>query len=203
VTRPDNATDTEPAWAPDWGRIAFVRTTGLASCCPTANLDLIGADGAGERRLTDYDSGAPIPVNAPAWSPKGRQIVFLRGGKRRQRRPDPARRVGPAEDRQTWVSTRSLVTDGRPPRLWADRPAKERPERGLALTVEPLQGRTRRVPLEPSAFLEGASVWSPSGKTLVYASYSSENDFELFSITPLGHGLRQLTRNRRDDFDPA
>jgi TolB protein len=72
LTRPENATDTEPAWAPDGGRIAFVRTTGLASCCETVNLLLIGADGTGERRLTDYDSSAPIPINAPSWSPNGR-----------------------------------------------------------------------------------------------------------------------------------
>jgi len=167
LTRPGDATDTEPAWEPDGTRIAFVRTTGLASCCTTVNLLLIGADGAGERRLTNYASSAPIPINAPSWSPNGRQIVFLRGGASDGNvnliRPDGS-------------GLRRIARHGLAPAAWSptgDRLAfgqlvpRKSGQRRLALTVEPLRGRARRVPLEPSAFLQGPPLWFPSGKSLV------------------------------------
>jgi hypothetical protein len=73
-----------PAWSPDGARIAFATTRGVRAkrcsedgCHPTTEIDVIGRDGTGRRRLT-HTAG---DERTPSWSPDGRRIVAaLRGG---------------------------------------------------------------------------------------------------------------------------
>jgi Tol biopolymer transport system component len=58
---------TEPAWSPDGGRLAFVRSSGGHAHVFTAR-----ADGTDAQQITE----GPSDDEEPAWSPDGARIVF-------------------------------------------------------------------------------------------------------------------------------
>jgi TolB protein len=71
-----------PAWSPDGKRLAFVSFSDgnappclAASCPPSGELYVIGADGSGLRRLTR----SRADDEHPTWSPDGRRIAFASG----------------------------------------------------------------------------------------------------------------------------
>ncbi len=68
-----------PAWSPDNSRLLFGgrEQVGYSRFGPDFHNDVVsvGADGAGERRLTD--SGSFYAGANPGWSPDGRRIVFM------------------------------------------------------------------------------------------------------------------------------
>jgi TolB protein len=70
-----------PVWSPDGRKLAFVKRGGAG---PTRlavrfqgfnEIYVMNADGSGQRRLTRNE----LPDGAPAWSPDGQQILFVRG----------------------------------------------------------------------------------------------------------------------------
>ncbi|HOE26282.1 MAG: PD40 domain-containing protein [Candidatus Aureabacteria bacterium] len=71
LTRSRKGTRRVPAWSPDGSRIAFTSNRYL-----NHQVYLIGADGAGERRLT----GNPRGACRPRWSPDGKRIAYSDGG---------------------------------------------------------------------------------------------------------------------------
>lgn len=60
--------DTSPAWSPDGGRIAFLRSRDEAP-----QIWLLPADGGEARQLTTL----PLGAGAPVWSPDGSKIAFV------------------------------------------------------------------------------------------------------------------------------
>lgn len=75
---PDN--DFGPAWSPDSTRIAFVRVDEGGA---DGDLYVMGADGRGQKPLGQaltLDPGASH-ASGPAWSPDGRRILLVRGGR--------------------------------------------------------------------------------------------------------------------------
>jgi len=75
----DGSSSSQPTWSPD-GRIAYVRGPSIASAVVAATplafgeLRVMDADGGESTRLTRGE-----PDAAPAWSPDGSEIVFVRG----------------------------------------------------------------------------------------------------------------------------
>jgi TolB protein len=71
-----------PAWSPDGRRLAFVSfddgnepACRSASCPPSGELYVVGADGSGLRRLTR----SKADDEHPSWSPNGSRIAFASG----------------------------------------------------------------------------------------------------------------------------
>ena len=74
-------TSEEPAWSPDGKRIAFSRTIGSASSVDTSRqvvgIFVMNADGSHVRQLTQRRPTG-TEDHAPAWSPDGKRIAFMR-----------------------------------------------------------------------------------------------------------------------------
>jgi Tol biopolymer transport system component len=76
----DGSSSSQPAWSPDGQAIVYVRGPSIASAVVSATplafgeLHVMEADGSKRKRLTRGE-----PDAAPAWSPGGRDIVFVRG----------------------------------------------------------------------------------------------------------------------------
>ncbi len=71
-----------PAWSPDGSRLAFVSFDDAndppcpaASCPPSGELYVVGADGSGPTRLTR----STADDEHPSWSPDGRRLAFASG----------------------------------------------------------------------------------------------------------------------------
>jgi Tol biopolymer transport system component len=73
----DFRNNNQPAWSPDGAKIAFVAARG--TCFDGEQIYAMNADGSNVVNLTNT-SGRDHPLNngAPAWSPDGQHIVFVR-----------------------------------------------------------------------------------------------------------------------------
>ncbi len=179
-----------PSWSPDGEELVFFRVRAEGE-----DLVLVGADGSGARTLTTVTDIAGRGLSDLQWLPSG-EIGFLEpsSGHVELIRPDG-----------TGLQT---VADGvTSPVAWSptgDRLAFVRNPNGQVprreLVVEPLHGPERALSL-PGLLarvwpeLSGGPAWSPSGESLYVAGTVAPHDSELFSITPQGGDLRQLTRD--------
>jgi dipeptidyl aminopeptidase/acylaminoacyl peptidase len=75
ITEGDAWNDTDPHWAPDSSRIAFVsdRTGREADFSHNTDVWVIPAAGGELRKISDHEG----PDRSPRWSPDGKQIAFL------------------------------------------------------------------------------------------------------------------------------
>jgi Tol biopolymer transport system component len=189
---------TAPTWSPDGKELAFF---GSAGASPGQALLLVGADGSGLRTLTRV-----LSVNDLQWLPSGEIGLVERDSS------DPREYNSHVEVIRPDGSGLRTVDDSVPRWgvTWApagDRLVFLRTSPRRELVVDTFGGARRIVPLPgllaTSSLLNGGPAWSPDGASLYVAGTVALSDTELYTVTPQGGDLRQLTRNRVNDLDPA
>ena len=184
--------ETSPTFSPDGSRIAFAWDGGSTSVAKGFDLYVKAIGSETLLRLTHH----PSEWISSAWSPDGTQIAF-----HRMSGPDTGVYVVPAlgGSERKLRSTRvpyavaapiSWSSDGK----WIafGDPLPEAPiDRILLLSVDTLE--TRRIPHNPKCLHEGSPIFSHSGPELAYVCVHSTNEFELYSVAPLGGTPRLIT----------
>jgi Tol biopolymer transport system component len=179
---------TEPAWSPDAGTIAFA-----SKRSGTFDLYAMNSDGSGTRRLTSTKDDDM----QPDWSPDGLRIVFVRGSPGRlfvmAADGAGARRVTDAQADETdpaWSPDgRWIVYSRREPgssirELWLVRPDGSEPHR---LT-------------ELGGVAQGPS-WSPDGRRIAFSANVNQNRFDIYTVGADATDVKLLT-SRDDSFEP-
>lgn len=197
-----------PAWSPDGAKIAFTSTRadrGLGNClagpgslCPT-DVYVMNADGTAITRLTDDRA----PEFAPAWSPAGTSIAFVRSANG----TDTIDVVDADGTNERQVAT---GTGGNQrPFAWSPdgrRLAFVRLRRGgWDLDVVDADGTGERAVLSRDGVWNEGPAWSPDGTEIAFSStlgayppgcgLDSDVCSDLFLVHPDGTGLTRLTRN--------
>lgn len=146
-----------PGWAPDGRRIVFVAGSVDQVLGSVGQLQTIGADGRGLRRL------GPRQARNPAWSPDGDWIAFSRSENEVY-----GVYVVPADGGRE----RLLIKQASDP-AWSPDGKRLAVSRGLdGIFVVPLEGgRPQRLPIQlPDEPGPGDLAWSPNGRHIAFAT---------------------------------
>jgi acylaminoacyl-peptidase len=181
-----------PRWSPDGGRILFVATVD-----GNAELVVRWMDSGQEARLTKL-ADAP---GALSWSPGGKWIAFTMFVPAEQKplvsmiAPPEGANWGPP---LKYIESLNYRADGQ----------------GYArsgyrhIFVLPAEGGTPRQ-LTDGTFDDGAPVWTPDGKSLVFSANRlaggeyNPQETEIYEVALAGNAIKQLTRRNGPDITPA
>jgi hypothetical protein len=183
----DSASDSQPTWAPDGRRIAFVQAPG--------DLYVMNADGTDRRLLVPRTT---VEASAPRWSPDGRHIAFVRGVRNGS---TPAEIVIVNSD----GTGERKIAEGTNP-AWAPDAAalaydtsNDLPSSVFVIAID--GGPARRL-------TSGATpVWSPDGRQILFsrerlrANGETADDFYVMAAD--GTRVRQVVDSPLYEFGPA
>lgn len=196
-----------PSWSPDGTRIAFSSSradAGVKNCiagadalCPT-NIYLVHADGTGVTRLTDD----PAPEFAPAWSPDGASIAFVRSADGTE--AIDAVNADGTDERQVATGTGG----NQRPFTWSPDGRQiafvRMQKASWDLDVVNADGTGQRTVLSRNGVWTEGPAWSPDGTEIAFSStlgayppgcgLDSDVCSDLFVIHPDGSGIRRLTQ---------
>jgi Tol biopolymer transport system component len=181
---------TSPTWSPDGARIAYSSAFGTLD----PHIRIIGADGAGDSRLTSPD----LRAFEPAWSPDGSRIAFVTIGDKDIFLINPAgsgllnlTRGSSEDDDPTWSPDGSMI-------LFTTEHAGQ-PGSGIAVMN---RDGTRRMDLTSNPESDFTPAWSPDGRRIVFVRSILGTDFEIYVMNADGSDLTNIT-NRPDAFDSS
>ena len=151
--------------------------------------------------------GPNPPVISLDWSPNGNQVVIEAAGMAGQ--SDIF--IGDLEG-QTWTNlTKSSNYEGSP--KWSSSGdtisylgKSSKPENSLHAYSVTTDGRSDKqlLPLLDPSFSEINSFsWSPGGNRIVFTHSDINGYYQLFVANPDGSGLKQLTEQKEDHYDPV
>jgi Tol biopolymer transport system component len=184
--------ETSPAFSPDGSRIAFAWNGDPASGAKGFDLYVKAIGSETLLRLTQH----PSAWISPAWSPDGTHIAFHRmagadtgvyvvpalGGPERKLRSTrvPYAVAAPI----SWSPDGKWIAFGDP---LPGEPA----DRIFLLSVETLE--TQQIPHNSKCLHEALPTFSHKGNELAYICVHSTNEFELYSVSPLGGKPKLIT----------
>jgi len=209
-----------PDYSPNGSQLAFERRFGDGR--PDA-IFTVKSSGGRAAKISSGCTGECLGDAQPAWSPDGRQILFIRA-------------LGPVvHDNAAELDLMVMNRDGRDQRLihrfgrivdgrepGAEGKAEFSPDgRTIALTLGKLGGRFGLAssavyvmnadgsdlrPITPAKLHGGNPDWSPNGKLIVFHSnnYNFGARSEIWVVKPNGTGLRRLRRlHSGRDYQPV
>jgi len=177
---------TDAAWSPDGRRIAFTRNedTGEALKYTHDDVFVMDADGSDVRQVTPDKEGRSL--SQPAWSPDGRQLVYVDGGSTSSA---VASRYGNlfvigddgSGDRRLTSSPDAdpdWSPDGREVALvrGENLPTLEANDDIWVLDVR--TGTARQLTHTPPGTYEAAPAWSPDGAQIVFSRRRRTSEFD-------------------------
>ncbi len=203
--------DAWPAWSPDGKRIVFVSTQdrpGVKNClagwdvstsCPT-DIYVMNADGTGTRRLT-HD---PATEYAPAWSPNGQSIAFVRNVRNRAGRVEQAIYVMNADGTDMREVATGTGGNGRP-FSWAPEGQQiafvAEGKTRWAIDIVNLDGKGARTVFSRDGVWSSDPAWSPDGREIAFSSTLLAHPSVccdpnyLFTVHPDGAAITRLTHD--------
>jgi TolB protein len=197
-------TATDPAWSPSGGKIAFTRRENVGESTTFSEDDVfvMDSDGGGEEQLTEERDGQH--ADHPAWSPDGREIVFVRGDSVSTTLPARPGElfVMDVDRREVRVLTRgsrdqhpAWSPDGR---MIAFTRAESPPYAGI-WTVAATGGPPRRLTGLPGT-VDSSAAWSPDGSRIAFTRTRPESEYDgrasIFVMDRDGTNVHELIRHR-------
>ena len=186
------------AWSPDGRKILFLSDKGIP-CDACYRIYVVNADGSGERRLTNNRTpGPPTPSTvqsnfAPAWSPDGRRIAFVRTtgflsplGEVWVMNADGTEQRRLTREASGWpYFALAWSPDGQKLAFTSDRDGNAE-----IYSINTDGSGLRRLTGNPK--YDGDGAWSPDGRRIVFVS-NRDGHSEVFVMNADGSGQRKLS----------
>jgi dipeptidyl aminopeptidase/acylaminoacyl peptidase len=196
------APESAPAWSPDGTRLAFAtRREGDEA----VQVYILSLNGGEARRITDLPAGA----SNPQWRPDGNAILFESN-------------YDPIADERKQRKYSARIYDAMPVRFWNVWLDEKKPHIFVqevaegSKPVDVLKGSKLAdspgfagIPGEAGSGASLQAVWTPDGKSIVFAAFSNRNEMmsteseaALYSVAATGGEPRQITPPGQSYYRP-
>lgn len=181
-----------PDWSPDGSQLVFQgqswvgSTEGSFAAGEGSTLWVVGVAGGEPRRITSVEQTGPGGHGSAAWSPSGRIIAFVAGGKVFAVRPDGTGFLRTADG--PWINEVAWVGDGET-QIWTG--ARRSNWYVWRVKVDPGTGLPTGEPQVLATGGDRGAAWthpvsSPDGKRVAYVTFSTWHELMAQRVTSEG-----------------